>query len=104
MPLYVGAGFLYVLLTARAWFRLYGIARAPLRWMLLGAALFLMGGVVLEISSYKRFHVYATPFWYHVEVAAEEFLEMAGASFLLFGVLELKRVLHAGESPYVQSP
>jgi hypothetical protein len=53
-------------------------------------------GSELEISSDKQFHWYPTSLLYAVEVALEEFFEMAGASVMLFSALELKQVLADG--------
>lgn len=94
-----------------AWIWLYaviallilGIAARPIRrlWIhyprevrigILGAAVFAAGAIGLEIISYIYLRDGAagtTSAIYKVEVAAEEFLEMAGASIILYGSLLL---------------
>jgi hypothetical protein len=59
----------------------------PTRWFVTGGAVFFGGAVGLEVASYvsevglwsKRLH--------RLQIAAEELLEMLGASLMLFGVL-----------------
>lgn len=51
----------------------------------LGIATFMCGGLLLEIISYQFLRSGATPTAYAIEVMAEEFLEMSGASIMLYG-------------------
>lgn len=57
--------------------------------MALGAAIFVAGGAGLEIVSYEYLREGAPRAWYFAGVALEEFLEMAGASVILYGALGL---------------
>lgn len=52
--------------------------------MAAGAGVFLLGAVVLEIIAYE-FLADEPLFYYILEVAAEEFLEMLGATSILCG-------------------
>lgn len=57
--------------------------------MAFGAVLLLLGVVGLEIISYEFLRVDASVLLYKLEVAIEEFLEMTGASLILYGTLRL---------------
>lgn len=54
-----------------------------------GIGIFLLGAVGLEIVRYQHIDQSATPLLYKVEVACEEFLEMFGASVMLYGAMLL---------------
>ena len=76
----------FILLTAKSWRRLWQHERRGTAMAAIGALLFLTGGVGLEIVSYgdlreqvDQHHLYV------LEVAAEEALEMFGASVMLLG-------------------
>ena len=47
----------------------------------------MLGGVGLEIISYQFLREDETSLFYIVEVAFEEFLEMLGASLILYGAI-----------------
>lgn len=71
---------------------LRGVWRMSPRAGLTGAAgcvTYLTGAAVLESAGYKVLSAGAPLALYRVEVAAEEFLEMLGASLILYGVLLL---------------
>lgn len=52
-----------------------------------GCAIYLTGAAGLESIGYRMLSSGATPQLYRVEVALEEFFEMAGGSLILYGVL-----------------
>lgn len=66
---------------------------------LCGAAMFVVGAVALEIVSYLFLRTASARVAYHAEVAAEEFLEMSGASVILYGVLLLAANISASAQP-----
>jgi len=67
-----------------AWWRRYP---GPARWIVAGAAVFLGGAVGLEVAGYiTQVGLWSKPL-HRLQIAAEEFLEMMGASLMLFGVL-----------------
>lgn len=53
-----------------------------------GTVLYLCGAVGLQVVSFLVLDPRETPVWYQLGVVVEEFLEMAGASLLLFAALE----------------
>ncbi len=55
----------------------------------IGVVTLMCGGILLEISSYQFLRTGSTPTAYFIEVAAEEFLEMCGASITLYGTFLL---------------
>jgi hypothetical protein len=55
--------------------------------IVLGAGIFVFGGIVLEILSYQFLRTGTTPILYKGEVALEEFLEMVGISVIFYGAL-----------------
>jgi hypothetical protein len=57
-------------------------------WILAGGALFCTGGIVIEIITHRLFHI-AVDTTFFLAVAAEELLEMAGVSVILYGLLLL---------------
>ena len=57
--------------------------------MAMGLGFALLGAVGLEAISYQFLRSGSTPLLYLVEVALEEFLEMSGASIMLYGALLL---------------
>jgi hypothetical protein len=61
----------------------------------LGVCLGLVGGMGVETLGYKLLHGERTSLWYKVEVTVEEFMEMFGASLILFATLKLNRRLAA---------
>jgi hypothetical protein len=54
-----------------------------------GFAICVFGGAILETIGYKFFAGGVNPFLYQTEVCFEEFLEMLGASFLLYSAVSL---------------
>ena len=87
IPFYLGTLALLALLSWRQVCRFWECHRRPFLLMAAGAGTFLFGAVGLEITAYE---LIATSSWvYLVEVAAEEFLEMVGASIILYGSLDL---------------
>lgn len=82
------AAFALALPAVREVWRRY---RAEAAIVALGAAVMGAGAVGLEVASYQFLRDGAHPMVYTVEVAAEEFLEMAGASIVLYGALRLAR-------------
>ncbi len=81
----------------------------PLRWMwqrftreclliLGGFATIVVGAVGFEIISYVFLRSDSTATLYQLEVAIEEFLEMAGASVILYATIEMAAALCSEES------
>lgn len=62
-----------------------------------GFATIVLGAVGFEIISYLFLRSGSTPELYQLEVAIEEFLEMAGASIILYAVLEMAAPLCSEE-------
>lgn len=65
--------------------------RRVLVLIILGVSIGLTGGMVVETLGYKFLET--NSIWYRVEVTAEEFMEMFGASFILLAALQLRRRL-----------
>lgn len=81
---YLGAGLALLLLAARPILALWHQYSYPFLLMAAGAGVFLLGAVVLEIISYVFLR--NGPLLFRVlEVAAEEFMEMLGATSILCG-------------------
>jgi hypothetical protein len=57
--------------------------------MAVGMGIAVLGGVVMEVISYQFLRSGSTPLLYIVEVALEEFLELAGVSVALYGAILL---------------
>lgn len=91
---YLGLGAALLLLMLRPLLTLWRRHRHPFALMAAGAGIFLLGAVGLEIIGYE-FLAGGPPLFYRFEVAAEEFLEMLGATAILCGVsryaLELQK-------------
>jgi hypothetical protein len=81
---YLGLGALLLLLTLRPLLMLWQRHRYALTLMTAGAGVFLLGAVGLEVIGYE-FLAGGPPVIYLFEVAAEEFLEMLGATAILCG-------------------
>lgn len=60
---------------------------------LLGVAIGLLGCMGVETLGYKLLNGDRSTLWYKLEVTAEEFLEMFGASLILFATLKLNQSL-----------
>jgi hypothetical protein len=80
---------------------------------ILGVCIGLGGAMGVEAIGYKLLHGVRTTLWYKAEVTLEEFMEMLGASLLLFatlklnGALEVKRALatrRAARPPRARMP
>lgn len=70
----------------------------------LGGALFIGGGIGIEIATHFLYKI-AIDANFHLAVAAEEFCEMAGVSVVLYGFLLLgNRLRAAGEHPAPATP
>jgi hypothetical protein len=68
-----------------------------------GCAIYVMGAAVLESIGYKMLRAASTPSLYRVEVAAEEFLEMLGASLILYAVLLLCCIGKERAEPHIRA-
>ena len=88
IPIYLIVMILLAFLFRHAIAALFQAYPRRIRIVLAGLAVFFIGAVGMEVISYQ----YVRPLgqssiWYKLEVALEEFLEMAGASLVLYGVL-----------------
>ncbi|HEX5515477.1 MAG TPA: hypothetical protein VFY81_13855 [Gammaproteobacteria bacterium] len=81
---YLGAGLLLLLVSIRPVKTLWCQYNYSFLLMAAGAGVFLLGAVVLEILAYE-FLADEPLFYYVLEVAAEEFMEMLGATSILCG-------------------
>lgn len=81
---YLGAGLLFLFASMRPIKTLFFRYNYSFFLMAAGAGVFLLGAVVLEIIAYE-FLADEPLFYYILEVAAEEFLEMLGATSILCG-------------------
>ncbi len=108
ISVYAGLGLIFFLLAG-----LY--LRRPLRRMwqqftreslivLGGFGAIALGAVGFEIISYLFLRSGSTTGLYHLEVAIEEFLEMAGASIILYATLEIAAALCSEESAEPSRP
>lgn len=61
----------------------------------LGVCIALGGAMVVETMGYKLLHGERTSLWYKAEVTLEEFMEMLGATLILFATLRLNGALAA---------
>lgn len=81
---YLGAGALLLLLSLRPIIALWRAHRYPFTLMVAGAGVFALGAVGMEVIGYEFLR--EGPRLYQVlEIAAEEFMEMLGASTILCG-------------------
>jgi hypothetical protein len=69
---------------------------------MLGICIGLGGAMGVETIGYKLLHGVKTTLWYKGEVTIEEFMEMLGASLILFAALKLSGTLGAKRSPAVR--
>ncbi len=92
IPVYLSGGVLLLLLTGRFWKELWRYERRGTGLCALGAVLFLAGAVGLEALSYGDLREEAYRYLYLLEIAAEEGLEMFGATAILLGSF---RIFHA---------
>ena len=75
-------------LLADDFLKLWNYHRRVMLLFVLGIAIGLTGGMVVETLGYKFLD--RNSIWYRVEVTAEEFMEMLGASFILLAALQLR--------------
>jgi hypothetical protein len=69
-----------------------------------GIGVGLTGGMVVETLGYKLLHGVKDTLWYKGEVTVEEFMEMCGASLILFSVLKLRGALSVRRREKVRRP
>lgn len=89
IPFYVATGLGFALMSWRSEIEMWKHFRPIAVALMSGLGIYLLGGVGLEVISYQ-FLRDGTPLFYGLEVALEEFMEMAGASLVLYGALQLK--------------
>ena len=78
---------------------MWRFSRSAALAMITGIGVYVLGGVGLEVISYQ-FLLDGTPQLYRAEVALEEFMEMAGASLVLYGALLLDLRLQGARVPF----
>lgn len=88
IPLYAGAGITFAAITWPLWMRLRRLARAATTLFAAGVVT-LAAAVVLEVMSYGEAREPANWASYRLLIAAEESLEMLGATLLLVAALQL---------------
>jgi hypothetical protein len=96
--IYAMIGLFLLLINYRILAAMWNHHRQATSIMAIGMGFVLLGGVGLEALSYQFLRSGSTPLLYSIEVALEEFLEMSGASVMLYGATLL--LLH---QPRVQS-
>jgi len=89
---YIIVGCIFLILTYKSIIALWKEYRQPTYLMIVGTTIFITGGIVFEILSYKYLRTGATPIAYFLEVAIEEFFEMFGISVTLYAALQLHSV------------
>lgn len=85
IPIYLLTGASIVAVTAKSWVRLFRAHRRGVLVIGLGALLFLLGAVGMEVYSYEALREPRNYRPYMVGVAVEEGLEMFGVSTMLLG-------------------
>lgn len=95
IPLYVSVGVGFVVATGGHWRRLLTATRTRLGtiWLIAGALVFVAGAVGIEILSYGELREIQNRRLYSVAIAAEEGLEMCGATAMLVGAAILSFAL-----------
>src|SRR4051794_27478380 len=104
LPNYAGKHFWWVMLVVAIAVGLFQLVAADLLtlWRLhrrflilatLGIAIGLSGCMGVETLGYKLLHGERTSLWYKLEVTIEEWMEMLGASLILFATLRLNHSL-----------
>lgn len=89
IPIYAGAGLGVVAILCRDLLDLWVHARRELLWVVAGVSIYVLGAVGMEILAFEYLFDARDPSrvgLYNLEVVAEEFLEMSGASLVLYGV------------------
>ena len=86
IPLYVTAGVSFLLVTRKQLASLWTKYPRAAAVGTAGMAIFLLGGVGLEILSYEFLRDGSHQVLFNLEVALEEWMEMCGASLILYGV------------------
>jgi len=77
-------GVVFLILIARPLRKMWDGFPRESRLALGGVAVYLCGAVGLQVVSFLFLDARETPLWYQLGVVVEEFLEMAGASLLLY--------------------
>jgi hypothetical protein len=85
IPIYLTAGGVVVGVTARHWITLARSHRKGTFWLAGGACVFVFGAVVLEIVGYGSLREIENRRLYTLLVAAEEGMELLGATAMLVG-------------------
>lgn len=88
MVLYVVAAAIALMIGRRPALFAWSQHRGEVLWVVSGAAIFVGGGIGVEILTHYLFHI-AVDARFYLAVAAEEFLEMAGVSVMLYGFMLL---------------
>lgn len=87
--IYLPIGLILFLATFRQLAALWHRYRHATFMMAIGMGIFLLGAVGLEIIGYQFLRSGWTPVLYKASVVLEEFLEMSGASIILYGAILL---------------
>lgn len=90
---YLVIGLVLLLVCARPAVDILRSHQGPALLVITGASIFVLGAVGLEIGSY--FLRDGAELLYSLEVAAEEFFEMLGATLVLYGVINYSFEVHA---------
>lgn len=85
--IYLPIGFILFLATSRKLLALWRRYRRPTCIMAIGVAIYLLAAVGLEVIGFQFLRSGTTPLLYKAELVLEEFLEMAGASIILYGAM-----------------
>lgn len=88
MPIYAAGGLLALFLTRRQLIGLWRVNPQAAAMFAMGVALFIGGGLVMELVGFEL-NAYAAP-W---QIVLEEYAEMAGGSVMLCAVLSFRRSL-----------
>ncbi len=89
---YVLAGLVFLGLTHKEFLKIWSKYRRESIIMGSGVVIFLVGVIALEVISYQFLRDSTSPWYYYVlEVAFEEFLEMMGISVFLYGAILLSQ-------------
>jgi hypothetical protein len=86
---YAFCGIAFLLVARRAALAAWRAARAEALLFAGGIAVSILGAIGLEVVSYQFLRGAGAPLLYRTEVVAEEFLEMAGVSIMLYAALRL---------------
>jgi hypothetical protein len=104
MLIYVAAGLILLVYLRQDVWRLVVHMPRPALFLAVGFGTFMVGGIAFDIIANIFLRSMDTSLIYYTEVAAEEFLEMAGGSLMLYGaVLAGSRLEQEIEAPSLQS-